>query len=92
MKKIKFLAGTVSLLTLVSVGYYGSLKSVERMYGISIGLITGGIFAQSIKNLSTKQSSTLIYQKARNLKQRRKVLKTLRASANLSQQRQTTKN
>lgn len=60
------------------------------MYGISIGLITGSIFAQSIKNLTTNQSSTLTYQRASNLKRCRKVLKTLRASANLYHQRQTT--
>lgn len=81
MKNIKVLAGTASFLTLISIGYYGSLKSVERMYGISIGLIASSILAQTMRNDTANQSPILTSQRASNPKQRREILRSLRTRA-----------
>lgn len=88
MKSIKILTGTVSFLTLVCIGYYGCLKSVERMYGISIGLMIGGILAKTttddISDISTK-STRFTFVKPSHPKRRRKILKSLRPNANFFQ-------
>jgi hypothetical protein len=82
MKPIKVLAGTASLLTLIGIGYYGCLKSVERMYGVSIGLITSGILTQTMKNGVATKSPIRTSLGTSNSKRRRKILKSLRPRAN----------